>query len=137
MPAEAALSTRNRVVVVEDNEPVRKSLAMLLRTRGYLVDAFEAGEDLIRDGIAPDADCFLIDFRLPNLDGIQVLDALRRAGRTAPAILITACVTAEIRARALAAGFRSVIEKPPQRLSLVDEIANAIAGDAPPPAREA
>ena len=127
MPVEATLFLKNRVIVVEDNEPVRKSLSLLLRTRGYIVDAFEAGEHLLTGQHIPDADCFLIDFRLPDLNGVQLLNALRDAGRTAPAILITACVTAEIRAKAAAAGFRSVIEKPPHRLSLVDEIANAIA----------
>jgi two-component system, LuxR family, response regulator FixJ len=134
MTAEAALSVRNRIVVVEDSEAVRKSLALLLRTRGYAVDLFETGLDLLSVDALPDADCFLIDFRLPGQDGVQVLEALRRAGRNAPAILITACLTADVRARAIAAGFRSIIEKPPRRLSLVDEIANAISEAEPPPA---
>jgi len=127
MSASRPSTLKHRVVVVEDSKAVRHSLELLLRTRGYFVSAFEDAEHLFNADHSPQADCFLIDFRLPAQDGLQVLTALRAAGSAAPAIMITSCLTADLRARALAAGFRSIVEKPPQRLCLIDEVANAIA----------
>ncbi|MEM9739720.1 MAG: response regulator [Pseudomonadota bacterium] len=126
MPEETTPTSRNRIVVIEDSEPVRKSLELLLRTRGYDVETFEDGEDLLKGKDIPDADCFLIDFRLPNLDGIQVLEGLRDGGYAGPAILITASASAELKTRAKAAGFLTVIEKPPHSLSFINEIARAV-----------
>lgn len=129
MPAEAIQTElAGVIIVVEDNEPVRKSLTMLLRTRGYVVEAFETGLDLLNAATFPDADCFLIDFKMPALNGVELLEKLREMGRAAPAIMITGTVTNDLRDKALAAGFLGVVEKPPERLALVDQVANAIAG---------
>lgn len=123
---------QKEVVVVEDSEPVRKSLCLLLRTRGYKVKAFEHAEDALQARLDQTPDCFLIDFKMPDMDGVELLSRLRQAGYTAPAIMVTGCITPDMTARARAAGFHSLIEKPPQRLALMDEVADAIAAHRPP-----
>jgi len=122
-----------KVVVVEDSDAVRKSLTLLLRTRGYAVEAFASGVELLSAKHLPDADCFLIDFKMPKLNGLDVLGRLRGAGVLAPALMITGDLTIDLKARAMDAGFVNVIEKPPERLALVDQIAAAIDGEASEP----
>lgn len=134
MARSARSVLKKEVVVVEDSEPVRKSLCLLLRTRGYKVAAFEHAEDALQAELEQIPDCFLIDFKMPDMDGMELLARLRKAGYTAPAIMITGCITPDMKARALAAGFHSLIEKPPRRLALMDEVADAIAAHQPPPA---
>lgn len=125
MPKPATASPA-KVVVVEDSDAVRKSLTLLLRTRGYAVEAFSNGMELLSARTLPDADCYLIDFKMPRLNGVDLLRRLRDGGVLAPALMITGDLTLDLRARAMAAGFVNVIEKPPQRLALVDQIASAI-----------
>lgn len=122
MSAVQPIAPSHKVVIVEDSEAVRRSLTLLLRTRGFAVEAFASAIELVSMRHVPDADCLLIDYKMPKMDGLTLLSRLRSLGCLAPAILITGYVTNELRRRALEAGFVSVIDKPPERLKLVDEI---------------
>ncbi|MCI4644579.1 MAG: response regulator [Hyphomonadaceae bacterium] len=128
------MTLRKKVVVVEDSEPVRKSLNLLLRTRGYQVASYSHAKDALAATYKSLPDCYLIDFKMPDMDGMELLAELRRAGYSAPAIMVTGVITADLKTRALAAGFHSIVEKPPRRLALMDEVADAIASSMPPPA---
>ena len=134
MAAKARTTFDKEVVVVEDSEPVRKSLSLLLRTRGYRVLAFSHAREALEAAYPQRPDCFLIDFKMPDMDGLELLGALRRAGFDAPAIMVTGVITSDLKAKALAAGFHSLVEKPPHRLALMDEVAGAIASKPPPAA---
>lgn len=134
MAFKARSILKRRVVVVEDSEPVRKSLMMLLRTRGYQVEAFQDAQSALAGQHQPEPDCFLIDFKMPDMDGMKLLTELRRAGHDAPAIMVTGYITRDLTTKALAAGFHSIVEKPPRRLALMDEVASAIAAHTSPPA---
>ena len=78
------------VLLIEDDEAVRRSLQLLLHWRGYDVRSFaSAGPVLDGDGVG-NIDVLVTDYRLPDGDGIGVLRALRRSGWSGKAILITA-----------------------------------------------
>ena len=63
--------------VVDDDEAVRRSLGMLLLSRGHAVRTFESGESFLAS-IAPQAGgCVILDLRMPGMSGLQVFDALR------------------------------------------------------------
>jgi FixJ family two-component response regulator len=79
---------RPGLVVVEDDEQVRRSLARFLRARGYDVRAFESAEDWLA-GVCP-ADGAIIDINLPGMSGLDLDDRLRREGRAIPTVFITA-----------------------------------------------
>lgn len=130
MSAVPSTLPNHKIVVVEDSEAVRRSLTLLLRTRGFAVEAFASAVELIGLRRVPDADCLLIDYKLPRMDGLALLPQLRAAGCTAPAILITGYFTNELKSRALQAGFDCIMDKPPERLTLVDQINRMIADSA-------
>ena len=70
----------------------------------------------------PEADCLLIDYKMPLINGIELLDRLRKNGFTIPALLITGVVSTTLTARALSCGFVQVIEKPDLDASLIEHI---------------
>jgi FixJ family two-component response regulator len=112
------------VVVVDDDPAVRSSLAFSLETEGFAVRTFANGNELLRD--VPRARCFVIDYKLPGMNGLDVLAELRRRQIAAPAILITTHPNATVRQRA--ASSRTVlIEKPLLGDTLFQEIRAALA----------
>jgi FixJ family two-component response regulator len=63
--------------VVDDDEAVRRSLGMLLLSRGHAVRTFESGESFLAS-ISPQAGgCVILDLRMPGMSGLQVFDELR------------------------------------------------------------
>jgi two-component system response regulator FixJ len=111
------------VVIVDDDPAVRGSLAFSLETEGFAVRAFADGTALLRD--VPRAECFVIDYKLPGMNGLDVLAELRRRHIATPAILITTHPSAAVRNRA--ADSRTIlIEKPLLGDALFHEIRAAI-----------
>ncbi len=100
------------IVVVEDDETVRHSLSLVLRTRGIRVETYRSGAELLSARTLPNPNCFLIDFKMANLDGISLLAKLRDLGLNQPALLITGFVSNTLNQRALEVGYCSIIEKP-------------------------
>ena len=123
-----AISAARRVIIVEDSDAVRESLVLLLRTRGFVVEAYRSGMELLSQRSLSAPDCYVIDFVLPKLDGLVLLERLGLRGARAPAILITGFMTPDLPGRAYRAGFRTVVEKPPLGLSLVREVEASMAG---------
>jgi FixJ family two-component response regulator len=120
---------RPRVLLVEDDPGVRRSLQLLLRGRGFEVRAYASGLALLADPTALSAVCLVADYLMPDVNGIKVLVALRGLGWSGEALLITAYPTPELAARALKAGFSRVLEKPLIDAALVEIIAG-LAGRA-------
>jgi len=110
------------VLVVDDDMAVLNSLGFMLETEGFEVRAFsDIGELLHADSIR-EANCLVVDYRMPAMDGFDVLRSLRRRQITAPAILLTGSSDETVGGRAVAAGFARVVEKP----HLEDELVGAI-----------
>src|SRR3546814_3205419 len=90
---------RPRLLLLEDDAGVRRSLQLLFRARGFDVRAYAAGAALLADPAACDACCFIADYRLDETDGIEVFCHLRERGWSGPAVLITAFPSAELTER--------------------------------------
>ncbi|HWA89421.1 MAG TPA: response regulator [Rhizomicrobium sp.] len=81
--------SKGTIYVVDDDLPVRDSLRALLETCGYEVKVYSDGEDFLRNADASGADCLLVDMDMPRVGGRQLLERLRDAGITTPAIVLT------------------------------------------------
>jgi two-component system, LuxR family, response regulator FixJ len=114
------------VLVIEDDEAVRKSLKFALELEGLDVRLYESASDLLLDAGLPPTGCLVVDYYMPGMNGIDLLDALRGRAVALPAILITAKATAQMRERAARSGFRDVIEKPCHDGRLADGIRHAL-----------
>ena len=107
------------VLLIEDDEAVRRSIQLLLHWRGYDVRSFASADPILDGREIGDADILVTDYRLPDGDGIGVLRALRRSGWHGKAILITAFPSAALTESARAIGFDAVLEKPLRQHELV------------------
>ncbi|RIA46368.1 response regulator receiver domain-containing protein [Hephaestia caeni] len=81
---------RPRVLLVEDDSAVRRSIQLILQARGYDVRAFSSGALALADPSATEAACLVTDYRMVGMSGLDLLRGLRAAGWWRPAILITA-----------------------------------------------
>ena len=102
----------SRLVLVEDDENVRRSMTMLLRARGFHIDAYRNGTEFLLMNGQHGGDCLLIDYKMPRIDGLELMRRTRRLNDQTPGIMITGYYSDSLKERALNAGYLSVIEKP-------------------------
>ncbi len=114
------------VYVVDDDADVLGSLRFLLETDGFSVRTFRNGEALLKTVRSTGVDCFVIDYKMPDMNGIELARRLRNRDIAAPVILITGYPDENISARAEAAGVRHVMLKPLLEDSLITRIRGAI-----------
>lgn len=110
-----------KIMLLDDDAAVRASLQFTLELEGFEVETFASAEALTAFAGADEPACFILDYRLPGIDGLSLLAALRKLGVAAPAIVITSNPGREVRARAAALA-TPLIEKP----LLGDELTSAI-----------
>jgi len=99
------------VLVIDDDPGVRSSLKFALEVEGFAVRTYTIGSDLLNDEDMPESGCVVADYRLPGMNGLDLLARLRERKVSLPAILITTDPGAAIRRRAASAGVR-LVEKP-------------------------
>ncbi|TYL83565.1 response regulator [Bradyrhizobium cytisi] len=121
-----ASSAQPIVYVVDDDEAVLGSLRFLLETDGFAVRTFRNATALLNATSLPGPDCYVIDYKMPDINGIELADRLRQTDGDAPMILITGDPDRNISARAAAAGVKDVILKPLLDENLVKRIRRAI-----------
>jgi two-component system response regulator FixJ len=119
------------VYVVDDDADVLGSLRFLLETDGFNVRTFRNGAALLNAVRSTGVDCFVLDYKMPDMNGLDLAGRLRNRDIAAPVILITGYPDENIAARAEAAGVRHVLLKPLLDDSLVSRIRGAIQDSQP------
>lgn len=114
------------ILVVDDDEAVRESLKFALELEGLWVSLCQAGEELFVHPHLPLAKCLVLDFKMPEMDGIAVMRRVRALGFQLPTILITGHATAVLRQRAAEVGAHAVLQKPLVGSVLSDCIRQAV-----------
>jgi two-component system response regulator FixJ len=115
------------VIVVDDDDAVRNSLKFALELEGLSVHLFKGGAELLAEADLPRAGCFVIDYNMPGMSGIELVGKLRQRQIHSPAILIASQVTDDLNGLATRSGFRRVLEKPLHDSELLDSIHAALA----------
>ncbi len=113
------------VSVIDDDSDVLKSVRFLLETEGFAVRTFRDGAALLGSRNRNEADCFVVDYRMAGIDGVELAVRLRDLGVTAPVVLITGDTDETIRAKATSAGVHEVLIKPHLGDSLVASVRKA------------
>ena len=113
------VETNRNVHLVDDDEAVRRSASFMLRTSGYLVKTYASGVELLQAGkeIAPG--CILLDVRMPDMDGLEVQQALKERGMLLPVIVMTGHGDVSVAVQAMKAGAIDFIEKPFEKAVLI------------------
>jgi CheY-like chemotaxis protein len=114
-----------RILVVEDQDSIRRMIEALVQARGYQVTAVSSGAKAIDVALTDAPDMVLLDLNLPGqYDGFDVCQRLRSdpTTRTVPVVIISAMDDDESRARATAAGATAYYTKPFSPIALLKEI---------------
>jgi len=115
-----------KVLVVDDDASVRKSLHRLIRTAGYDVETLEgASAYLARVAETPPA-CLLVDIRMPGMSGLDLLRVVAGTARDLPIVFISGHGDEGMREQALEAGAVDVLYKPFDETTLLAAIDQAL-----------
>ena len=101
-----------RILVVDDDHAFRLSTAALLRADGYTVDAVGDGRQAVEALRASRYDAMLLDLRMPGVDGLGIVETLRRWGDAVPILMISGYGTIDTAVRALHLGADDYLAKP-------------------------
>lgn len=116
---------KRTVHVIDDEEPVRRSLALVLKVSGYAVSTFDSGAALLDAAEALVPGALLLDIRMPDIDGIAVQRQLASRGVGLPVVVMTGHGDLSIAAAALQGGAVAFLEKPFAKTALVDALDTA------------
>ena len=99
-----------RILVVEDEEKLRRVLQLELESAGYEVDGAPSAEQALP--LAPLANLIITDLRLPGMDGLQLIKQLQSRGVSAASIVITAHGSVDLAVEAMKLGAADFLQKP-------------------------
>lgn len=119
-------SNRLRILVIDDEEPIRHMLTLLLKKEGYDVKAAANGEDALKELIPNTFDLILTDVRMPKLGGLELLDELERRGIQSTVIVMSAFGNREVAIEAIKRGAYDYIDKPFQKDEILLTLAKAV-----------
>lgn len=114
------------IYIVDDDEGVRESLGLVLELRGYQVDAFCDGRELMTCGAFELCRCIILDVHLPGESGMEILAKLRRQQIHVPVIVTTGQATHDIRQKAKNLNAFAFFDKPIDGKRLLETVADVV-----------
>lgn len=132
------MSNRRIVMIVDDDESMRRASRRLIKSFGFAVETFASAEDFLASGRLGATACLVLDVQMPGLNGLELQSRLISEGHQIPIIFITAFDDENVRAQALGAGAVDYLVKPFEEAHLLNGISLALhrqdgASRPPPP----
>src|SRR6202158_1196967 len=124
---EKAMNASRKVLVVDDDPAVRKSIDRVLTGKGYAVITAENGEEALRKLNEEKYDLVYTDIRMPGISGLEVAEQVKARKPWTPVVIITGYGTDAAEARAKAAGVSSFVHKPLSPAMIEDSARDALA----------
>lgn len=100
------------VFVIDDEEPVRLSLAKLLRAMGFSSRVFPSAASYLESDVLGADGCLLLDLRMPGMSGVDLIEELRRRNLSVPTIVMTGHTDEQSVQRLAAFPLLGFLEKP-------------------------
>ncbi|GAB4394396.1 MAG: response regulator transcription factor [Kiloniellaceae bacterium] len=125
----AAAAEAPLVVVVEDEAPVRNALSSLFRSVGYRVAVYAAPHELLAGGVPEDANCLVLDIRLPITSGLDLQKQLNDGQISTPIVFMTGHGDIQMSVQAMKAGAVDFLAKPFREQEMLDAVTAAIERD--------
>ncbi|HEV8582020.1 MAG TPA: sigma-54 dependent transcriptional regulator [Thermoanaerobaculia bacterium] len=119
-------SYRASVLVVDDEAAIRDSLHMILEYEGYRVDEAGSGSQALSKVAERAPDAILLDIKMPEMDGLELLKALRERGYEMPVLMISGHADVQTAVEATRRGAFDFFEKPLQRERVLLSLRNAV-----------
>lgn len=122
--------TDQTVFVVDDDEEVRDSLAVLFQSVGLTVRQYGSAQDFLDDYDPHRSGCLVLDIRMPGMSGTELQERLRDRRATLPVIMVTGHGDVSLAVRSMKAGALDFLQKPFNEQDLLDLVHHALANDA-------
>lgn len=126
------MSDPGRILIVDDEPNVRLVFSSTLESAGYEVSTAEDGKEALMWIQARPFDLVLLDLRMPDLDGMKVLECLRETGNDVPAVIVTAHGSVPDAVEAMKLGAIDFLAKPLSPVALRRLVAEVLARHAAP-----
>lgn len=120
----------SKVYLVDDDSAVRTSLSFFLRTAGFTVRPFGAGQEFVAAISQLGSGCVLLDLRMPGMDGFEVIAALSAYRTQLPVVVMTGHGDVATAVRAMKAGAIDFLEKPFEEDVLLDILSRTFQSHA-------
>ncbi|MDB5671713.1 MAG: fixJ [Alphaproteobacteria bacterium] len=114
----------NLIVVVDDDESVRLSTALLLEQTGHPVLTFASGDELLATQLPSQVGCVLLDMRMPGSNGLETMRALRQRRSSLNVVVLTGHGDIELAVEAMKLGAADFLQKPYSPERLVEAVTN-------------
>jgi FixJ family two-component response regulator len=117
------------VFLVDDDASVLSAVARLIRSAGHRVEAFASPREFLERSQVDQPGCVVVDLRMPEVNGLEVQEAMKRAGRQIPVILMSGQADIQSTVRAMQGGAIDFLIKPFDEQLLLEAIHRAITHD--------
>jgi FixJ family two-component response regulator len=124
--AEARSQAKNVISVIDDDEDVRISMASLMESLGFTIEAFPSAVDFLASDTVRRTHCLIADVHMPRMTGLELHRHLRQSGYSIPTILITAYPDDSVRNQALDQGVICYLSKPVEQDDLLECVRSAL-----------
>lgn len=114
------------VYVVDDDDAVRDATQFLLETYGFNVEAFPSAATFLATFRHAPAACILLDLHMPQMSGLELLQALRSSGTRTPVVIISGRRDGGVDAELQQAGVSAILSKPCEDEVLIAAIRKAL-----------
>ena len=111
-----------RVLLVEDDSATAKSIELMLKSEGFVIDSTDMGEDGLEIGKLYDYDIIVLDLLLPDMDGYEVLRRLRASKVETPILILSGLGEMESKIKGLGYGADDYLVKPFDKRELLARI---------------
>ncbi|HUX72732.1 MAG TPA: response regulator transcription factor [Steroidobacteraceae bacterium] len=118
------------VYIVDDDDGMRRALALLLSTVGFDTAAYARPSEFLAKLKPDEPGCLVLDIRMPEMSGLELQQQLNRSGCMLPVIFITGHGDVPMAVQAMKAGAFEFIQKPFREQDLLDQINHALRHDA-------
>ena len=122
---------KQRILAIDDEVDVLSIVRGLLNTGGFAVDTAESGPEGLEKARANRPDLILLDLKMPEMNGLEVFERLRKDSETAmvPVIFLTAIDDSDLKATAVALGVDKYVTKPFDGLELIEIVRRTLMKD--------
>jgi FixJ family two-component response regulator len=121
---------RPRVFVVDDDQGVRESVRILMRSIGVESETFQSADDFLEQYDPEKPGCLVLDVRMPGMSGLELQERLASVRSTLPIIFISAHGDVPMAVEAVKAGAADFVQKPFRDQDLIDKIQEAFVENA-------
>ena len=129
-PPMNTASATSSVLIVDDDEDVLRALERLLRQAGFAVETFTSASAFLKRPISDTPSCLILDLKLPDVDGLQLQEAMSQANIQMPIVFVSGRSDVASTASAMRFGAVDFLEKPVDEGKLIDAVSRALDRDS-------